>query len=210
MKQKVIIVNCCVCGKPVKCKGKKPWATSLAKAKEGTVCCSRECFVIRKKERLGRSANFLRDYNKNYASERMKRNNPMFDPAIVEKMKAVKRTNGTLHVWPGKRGGNGQHTPSQILLATALGWPMEVAIKTGHHQQDGSGFPACYKADVGNKKLKIAIEVDGKDHNGKKKKLQDQKKEQKLNGLGWKVLRFTNEQIGNDLPTCLQKITSTI
>ena len=61
------------------------------------------------------------------ASTRMKKNNPGSNKKVQAKIKATKRMNGTLHIWPGKRGGNGQFTQPQKLLATALGWPMERA-----------------------------------------------------------------------------------
>jgi very-short-patch-repair endonuclease len=63
--------------------------------------------------------------------------------------------------------------------------------------------------DVGNKKLKIAIEIDGNSHYGEKKK-QDKKKTKILEKRGWKVLRFTNQQIDKDLKKCVKMIMSII
>ncbi|HDZ27302.1 MAG TPA: DUF559 domain-containing protein [Candidatus Aminicenantes bacterium] len=122
-------------------------------------------------------------------------------------MISTKRINGTLNVWLGKRGGNGQFTPQQVLLATALGWPMEVAISLGKRQK---GYPTNYKVDVGNKKLKLGIEVDGKNHRMKRNILKDKKKENKLEELGWKVLRFTNKEITMNLSRVLFKIKKEI
>jgi very-short-patch-repair endonuclease len=87
---------------------------------------------------------------------------------------------------------------------------MEVAIPTGNKPRDGSGYPTCYKADVGNHLLKIAIEVDGKGHKWKKGKLRDLKKEEKLKQLGWKTLRFTNEEILEDISKVLLVIKKEI
>ena len=208
-RQKTIMTNCYICGKAVECKGYKPWRTSLAKAKEGTACCSEKCTKEALRRGKVKSGKWLSDYNEKYASERMKNFNPMFKQENIEKMKSVKRANGTLNVWPGIRGGNGHYTQPQILLATALGWKMEVAVKTGNKQRDGSGFPTCYKVDVGNPKLKIGIEADGPGHT-KKQKILDNKKDQKLIGMGWKILRFTNKEIMENLGQCVRTVMSTI
>ena len=204
------MTRCYICGEEVKCQGSDPWRSSLAKAKEGTACCSEECTKTALKNSRKKSAKFLRRYNKQYASERMKKFNPMFKRKNIEKMKSIKRANGTLNIWTGKRGGNGQYTQPQILLAVALGWEMEVAIKTGNRQNDGSGYPTCYKVDIGNKKLKIAIEIDGKRHRVKSQKALDQKKEKKLAGMKWKILRFTNEEVTEHLERCVKIVTSII
>ena len=208
--RKIVMTKCYICGEKVKCQRGNPWRSSLDKARERKACCSEKCTKIALKNARKKSAEFLKRYNKKYASERMKKHNPMFKRKNVERAKAVKRANGTLNIWKGKRGGNGQYTPSQILLATALGWEMEIAIKTGNNQTDGSGYPTCYKVDIGNRKLKIAIEVDGKMHRERKHKVLDQKKENKLIGLGWKVLRFTNKEVIEHLEVCVKTVMSII
>lgn len=152
------------------------------------------------------------------SSQRMKKNNPSHNPQNVEKIKQTKRINGTLHIWSGERGGNGKYTPAQLLLASALGWQMEVAIPCGEHLPKGqrgkycqeNGYPTCYKVDLGNSVLKLAIEIDGNGHNQKKIIKQDQKKTNRLKELGWKVLRFTNEEIMNDLSMVLLLIKKKI
>jgi len=220
-RQKVVITNCCVCGKEIECKGSKPWKTCLFKAKHGIATCSEECTKERIKEGHKKSGKLLSQYSKDHAleiSERMKKRNPMDVLKIVEKGKSTKRANGTLHIWPGERGGNGKYTKAQMIIAIALGWPMEVAVPCASHlpvkQKKNyckeNGFPTCYKVDVGNPILKIAIEVDGKKHCLKKQKKLDIKKEDKLIGLGWKVLRFTNEEVMENLEKCIKTIMFTI
>jgi hypothetical protein len=140
-------------------------------------------------------------------SARMKANNPSQRPDVQEKIKTTKRINGTLHVWKGERGGNGKLTEPQQRLAIALGWPTEVAISLGKRK---SGYPTCYKVDVGNEKLKIAIEVDGAGHQKKQVAQKDRKKEKMLNLLGWTVLRFTNREILTALNSVLENIQCTI
>lgn len=138
-------------------------------------------------------------------SERMKKNNPSKLQENVEKISTTKRANGTLNVWHGIRGGNGQETPvPQKILALALGWELEVAIPT--KKSRGSGYPSCYKIDIANHKLKIGIEVDGCSHYGDKRRERDQKKQQLLESQGWKILRFTNKEVMNDLSMVLSQI----
>ena len=98
-------------------------------------------------------------------------------------------------------------TMPQILLAGSLGWNTEVAISLGPKQP---GYPTCYKVDIGNQVLKIAIEVDGNGHNGNKIKFLDLKKEAKLKELGWRVLRFTNQEIMTDISLVLLEIEKEI
>uniref|UniRef100_A0A6M3INL9 DUF559 domain-containing protein n=1 Tax=viral metagenome TaxID=1070528 RepID=A0A6M3INL9_9ZZZZ len=140
-------------------------------------------------------------------SDRMKENNPSYRPEIVEKIIETKRRNGTLNIWKGERGGNGKLTWPQILLADFLGWDVEIAISLGPRVPD---YPTCYKVDVGNWILKIAVEVDGNGHNWKGPKEKDLKKTRKLEELGWKVLRFTNEEIMMDLSKVSLTIRSEI
>lgn len=68
-------------------------------------------------------------------------------------------------------------------------------------------YPTCYKIDVAIPEMKIAIEVDGASHFGKKAKERDQKKTNFLVGLGWKVFRITNKQIKKNVQEALSFIT---
>lgn len=141
-------------------------------------------------------------------SKRMIENNPMKKEEVREKVKTTLR----LIQWkPTIRKGNGTGaTKAQLLLASSLGWEMEFVVKTGHSPRDGSGYPTCYKIDIANEKLKIAIEVDGNSHHSLERKKQDKKKTDFLIGLGWKVLRFKNKEVLNELESCLEKIKSMI
>jgi len=95
-----------------------------------------------------------------------------------------------------------------MLLAKALGWQVEVVIPT--HRRRGSGFPACYKVDIGNQELRIAIEIDGHSHGALIRKQQDRKKEAFLRSVGWTVLRFSNGEVTTGLPDCVAMVMSTI
>lgn len=109
---------------------------------------------------------------------------------------AIKKLKNTLHRIghrPIKQGGNGKpFTEPQVRLLKILGsgWRPELAVKT--FKRRGSGYPHCYKIDVANETLKIGIEVDGPTHDSKAKRILDQKKDQLLATLGWKVYRVKN------------------
>lgn len=122
--------------------------------------------------------------------ERIRNLNPMNNPET--RLKVSKKLK-EMHYGPSVRGGNGTGmTFQQKLMKDVLleNWIDEYAISLGKRQK---GYPTNYKVDLANLKLKIAIEVDGNSHYSRKE--QDKKKDEKLNSLGWKVLRFTNNQI---------------
>ena len=135
----------------------------------------------------------------------MRANNPTKDPAVLAKMSASLKGRTFL-----ARGGNGKVTEPQMRLATALGWPMEVAVLTGPVQGQFPSLPNHYKVDVGSVKHKLAVEVDGNSHKTKKWKFLDRRKEAILAALGWRVLRFWNEEVMADLDRCVQMVLSTI
>ena len=83
---------------------------------------------------------------------------------------------------------------------------MELAIPT--RKPRGSGYPTCYKVDIGNETLRVAIEVDGQSHYSRRSL--DAKKDKLLRGLGWTVLRFSNKQVTERLAECVLMVTSTI
>lgn len=217
-KSRVLLIEVeCMCGKKFICKRRKDgtprkrfcslqcvaqWRLSLPGAKEK---CSAGGKHAVKKLLSWMKAN--REEFSKYHSERMKTNNPAQNPLIMEKMKATKRANGTLHVWKGIRGGNGFLTEPQKLLASALGWPMEVAVGTGPRK---SGRATRYIIDIANSKLKIGIEVDGTGHRQKKIIELDRKKTEVLESLGWKILRFTNQEITMNLSLVLLRVKKEI
>jgi hypothetical protein len=137
------------------------------------------------------------------SSERMKIKNPMFNPETLEKMreKLIGRTFLS-------RGGNGKITIQQETLHHLLGegWVMELPILTENVKLSFKSLPPCYKVDIGNTHQKIVIEIDGKSHKTKKWKFLDKRKTEVLNSLGWKVLRFWNEEVTTNPQMCLQKI----
>ncbi len=128
------------------------------------------------------------------SSARMRANNPMTNPETREKMRRALRGRTFL-----ARGGNGQMTTPQIMLADALGLPMEYAIPTAAVAGKFPSLPHNYKVDIADPEEKVAIEVDGKSHQLRKWKFFDRRKTEVLNVLGWRVIRFTNEEVLSDL-----------
>jgi very-short-patch-repair endonuclease len=108
------------------------------------------------------------------------------------------------------RGGNGQITKQQQILWEALNIPkesLEYPIPTKSVKHLFECVPTCYKVDIGIPEKRLAIEVDGKTHKLKKWRFLDHRKESILNALGWKVIRFWNQEIDNDLSNVLERIT---
>ena len=164
--------------------------------------CSHECARKLAGEKTSKRAQ-LNPRKSPASAERMRRNNPMRIPANVEKMR-VKLKGRTFLA----RGGNGQITKQQQVLADALPSPvvMEYAVSTlGVHGQFPS-LPTHFKVDLAYPELRLAIEVDGKTHKLPKWKFLDRRKTSILNALGWCVLRFWNAEIDTDLPRVIATI----
>ncbi len=67
-----------------------------------------------------------------------------------------------------------------------------------------------YELDVAFPNLKLAVEIDGGVHRIEAKKQKDLERTQKLESLGWTVLRFSNRQVTRDLTAVKALIQSTI
>ena len=156
----------------------------------GRTYCSNECaknFVIQN----------LNNYMRSEAGhERMTKNNPMSRPEIRQKVSdSLKKINHK----PKIRGGNGTGlTKAQEILLIELKKHYtnvipEYPIKTG--MKNGSGYPTCYKVDIVIPEKMIGIEVDGHSHLLLTRQEQDEKKTLFLENLGWKILRFRNEEV---------------
>jgi very-short-patch-repair endonuclease len=70
--------------------------------------------------------------------------------------------------------------------------------------------------DIAIPEIKLAIEVDGESHKGmfgqskEEKQTDDKLKDQQLQFLGWKVIRFTNKEVKNNLDKCVKIIKSEV
>jgi len=99
-----------------------------------------------------------------------KKENAMWVPGAKEKMIETLKKIGHRPVY---HGGNGrQSTDAQLAMKYVLGdgWEIELVIPTKIKKLEKT-YPTCYKVDIGNSDLKIAIEVDGSSHVGERKKL---------------------------------------
>jgi very-short-patch-repair endonuclease len=83
---------------------------------------------------------------------------------------------------------------------------MEYAIQTRPAVGKFESLPNCYKVDLASPEHKLAIEVDGKTHKLKRWKFLDRRKTAVLNFLGWKVLRFWNEEVSENPRAIAEKI----
>ena len=194
--------HCAICGQEVisPTKGQRD-----ASKRRGWAYCSRECSGAYSR---WSSSMTMAATNRAHASARMTARNPMHREDVRQLVSTKLRAMG----WkPPVQGGNGKPAPpAQLLIASALGWEMEVVVRTGHGTREGSGFPPCYKLDVGNRALMVGIEVDGLSHCSLERQAQDRKKDAKLRSLGWTVLRFSNREVIESLQKCVDTVMSTI
>jgi len=87
------------------------------------------------------------------------------------------------------RGGNGAGpSPTELSVQAKLGagWLIGHSIPTGF-------VPHHYKIDVANPDLMIAIELDGSSHMASGRQQADARKDQRLQELGWTVVRLRNK-----------------
>ena len=140
----------------------------------------------------------------------MKDRNPMSNPETVAK---VSNTLKAIGHKPKIQGGNGREPSAAELALLAmfggLGFVMQPVIRTGSRSQKG-GLSTHYKPDMGNWDLKLALEADGGSHQGSLGKMRDAKKTTFLNGIGWTVLRFSNEKILTQPDEVFATVMSTI
>jgi len=152
---------------------------------------------------------YCSDCVKRRLSERMKKNNPMSNPASKEKMiNSLKKAGTKPHVL----GGNGRgYSRGQKKLWKALGrgWWAEFIVPTGQ-RGDGTGLPTHYKIDLANSYYGIAIEIDGGSHTGIQAKQEDERKTKFLRSKGWKVLRYRNKEVLNNFNLVMEEILFTI
>jgi len=66
----------------------------------------------------------------------------------------------------------------------------------------------CYIPDFASLSIKLIIEVDGKIH--LKRRKEDKERTGRLEMLGYKVIRFRNEEVENDLEKVLTEISLNI
>lgn len=145
----------------------------------------------------------------------MTTNNPVYMEGIVQKSNNTKEQKGILHTWLGTHGGNGKISPCEQLLydfCISNGFVYNKAISTyalrKQYPEKHLGFN--YKPDFTNFQYKLCIEVDGDSHKSVTGKLEDEKKEFCLNCLGYTVIRFSNNEVINNIETVKEVILKTL
>lgn len=195
----MIIAHCAWCGAETAVTG-KPRRDLLRRS--GRAYCSEPCKTAYVRSV---SSKTMSRTNRIYASARMRARNPMRHEHVRAKMSSTLRRIGH---GPPLRGGNGRPISApQAALAEALGWETEIILPT--RMDRVSGYPTHYKLDIAHEGLKIAIEVDGFSHCSIERRAQDRRKEDFLDSLGWRVLRFSNRQVTGDLAACVRTVMST-
>ena len=145
------------------------------------------------------------DVQAKIASHLASEGNPFRDPIVRQKSIIAQREKGYAYL----NGGNGRDLPlPQRLLAARLGWRTEFVVKTG--MQAGSGYPPSYKVDIAEPLLKIGIEVDGWVHELPARREKDAKKEALLTDFGWRILRFINKEVLQDLEAAVLVVMTTV
>ena len=69
---------------------------------------------------------------------------------------------------------------------------------------------SIYITDFYCHKLKLVIEIDGSIHDSEEAKSNDKRRQQDLEDLNLKVIRFTNPQVKNEIENVIEIISSTI
>lgn len=119
-----------------------------------------------------------------------------------------KMSSGIIPVRFGGYTGNGYPTKQQLLLFNELiqhddNWKLEYSIPT--QEKRGTSYPTNYKVDLALPEHKLAIEVNGKLHTTKTMVEKDKKKIEFLNKKDWLVISFWNDEIDNNIQSCVEK-----
>lgn len=131
------------------------------------------------------------------SSERMKKNNPMKNDVAREKMISTLKQNQRNCF---NNCGNGHISYVESLLMDdmiKLGFVYNLPINTraARERFPEKRYAYSYKPDFVHLELKLCVEIDGTNHTSHKEIERDKKKEDCLNFLGYRTIRFTNEQV---------------
>lgn len=173
--------------------------------------CSRECgnkgrtptiHKLTEEDRKARSATLKRQWQdekfRQMVVNRMKTNNPVYTPGVIEKANDTRAKNGKLI--NNFKYGNGKIGPYEQLVKDkieSLGFIYNhaIATKPARDVDSNAHYPNNYKPDFVNLKDRLCIEIDGYGHSTNQEKQLDAKKEKCLNFLGYQVIRFTHSDI---------------
>lgn len=144
---------------------------------------------------------------RNNVINRMKTNNPVYNPEIINQMQLSKQKNNTIGFtgdYSINRGGNGKLSPTEDLIYNfmiSLGFKYNTAICTAElrKKEPDKKFAYSYKPDFVHPSKLLCIEIDGKSHETSNQSKLDLKKEYALNFYGYRTYRYTNEYINNNI-----------
>lgn len=85
----------------------------------------------------------------------------------------------------------------------ANGWKDQHKLVPG---VKGVRAPRTYHLDFALPEKKICVEIDGSSHRKEKQRLRDEKRDQYLAEIGWRTLRFTNDEVVADPTAIVGKI----
>lgn len=118
---------------------------------------------------------------------------PSTRPEVVQKMQATMRARGHYQkILTGGNGGGLTEPQRQLLNILGATFQPEVVVPLGKR---APGYPTCYKIDVADQNAMIGIELNGWSHSTPAGVERDRKKLEKLTGLGWTMLTFSNQAI---------------
>ena len=113
--------------------------------------------------------------------------------------------------WIGRKIGKERYRPTaQENLVAQLFSDCVPQHRIWTGLKTGKGCKHWYQPDIAFPKIKLAVEIDGGIHLMPSKILNDQKRTEILNKLGWTVLRFSNRQVLNNTRMVKVAISSTI
>ena len=191
---------------------------TLKQEKEGNRFCGNSCSMkykkanynykpmeytpeIRKKLSNSMKKNWKNEEFRKQNHKRMTENNPMFNSENIQKMMNSLAINGTKNTQNNFKAGNGKISEIEqiaynILVPLGFIYNYAIGMRELRIAYPEKRFANNYKPDFVDLKKKIAIEIDGSNHGGKHKII-DQKKEFALNYYGFKVFRFSNDFVKN-------------
>lgn len=194
--QEEIIIKCNFCGKKIE-KPNKNQKDSFRR--RGRAYCCKECG---KEYTRKVSSETMSKTNKKYASNRMKHNNPMKNEEIRKKVsQSLKGRKPTVVCGNGRNLTKPQE--ELLILLKKYNAVPEYAVSTKGYIGE---YPMNYKIDIALPQNKIAIEIDGNSHRAIKRKIEDIKKAELLKKKGWKVIRFWNKEVNENIKKCVQKV----
>jgi len=195
-----IVLQCPVCGK------------SFERSKARKKFCSRECAIIGRnkptnyaisEDERNRRSEYLKNMwqnleFRNSVVNRMKTNNPVHIPNVVERAKRTRLQNGTysnnFKYGNGKISEYEQKVYAQLIFA-GFYYNYAIPTKLAKDAFPDRKYPNSYKPDFVNLKTKLCIEIDGNNHRLPSIEAKDKKKEECLQFLGFSTIRFTHKDI---------------